>query len=139
MVSRILSRFNREHVISLEMPKWKRASSRLEGRISWFFSSCGRFLSSYDGDLRHPLIWPQERPVFMQIARSLSGFLSRRSWVLSPHLELRTDPKISSPVLTWILGLLWSLHRGVRPRLEWGHARLLSCLAVAAVSDFPLS
>ena len=103
------------------------------------FLELWQVLSTYDGELRDPLMWPQERPVFMQIARSLSGFLSRRSWVLSPRLELRTDPKISSPVLTWILGLLWSLYRGVRPRLEWGHARLLSCLAVAAVSDFPLS
>ena len=25
-------------------PQWKRASSRIEGRISWFFSSCGRKL-----------------------------------------------------------------------------------------------
>ena len=28
--------------ISLEMLKWKRASSSVEGRISWFFSSCSR-------------------------------------------------------------------------------------------------
>ena len=24
------------------MPQWKRASSHIEGRISWFFLSCGR-------------------------------------------------------------------------------------------------
>ena len=76
MVSRILSRFNREHVISLEMPKWKRASSRLEGRISWFFSSCSRFLSSYKGDLKDPLMWPQESPVSLRVARGFLGFLS---------------------------------------------------------------
>ena len=29
-------------VISLETPQWKWASSRLEGRTSWIFSSCGR-------------------------------------------------------------------------------------------------
>ena len=29
-------------VISLEMPQRKWASSRLEGRTSWIFSSCGR-------------------------------------------------------------------------------------------------
>ena len=28
--------------ISLEMLKWKRASARIEGRISWFFLTCGR-------------------------------------------------------------------------------------------------
>ena len=40
-------------------------------------------------------------------------------------------------MLTWILGYLWSLPRGVSPRLEWGHARGLSSRAVAAVSCFP--
>ena len=38
-------------------------------------------LSTYDGDLRDPLWWPQERPVPMRAARGplggLSGFLSR--------------------------------------------------------------
>ena len=29
-------------------------------------------------------------------------------------------------MLTWILGYLWSLPRGVGPRLKWGHARELS-------------
>ena len=41
-------------------------------------------------------------------------------------------------MLTWILGYFWSLHKGVRPRLEWGHQRALSSHAVAAVSRFPL-
>ena len=37
----MLSRLKREVGISLETLQWKRASSRFEGRISWFFSSCG--------------------------------------------------------------------------------------------------
>ena len=40
-------------------------------------------------------------------------------------------------MLTWILGYLWSLPRGVSPRLEWGHSGTLSSRAVAAVSCFP--
>ena len=40
-----LSRFKEEGVISLETPQPKRTSSGLEGRTSWFFSNCGRFLS----------------------------------------------------------------------------------------------
>ena len=32
-------------------------------------------------------------------------------------LELTPDPEASSPVLTWTLGYLWSLQRGVRPHL----------------------
>ena len=40
-------------------------------------------------------------------------------------------------MLTWILGYFWSLPRGVSPRLEWGHARVLSSRPEAAVSRFP--
>ena len=110
-----------ESEISLKMPQCKRASARVEERISWFFSSCSRklgFLSSYNGDLRDPLVWPQERPVSMPVAMGLSGILSHQCQVLSPGLEPRPETYVSSPVLTWILGFLWSLHRGVRPRLE---------------------
>ena len=38
-VSRTLSRLKREGGISLETPQGKEASSRIEGRISWFYSS----------------------------------------------------------------------------------------------------
>ena len=76
------------------------------------------FLTRYDGDLRDPLVWPQERPVSMPVAMGLSGILSHQCQVLSPGLEPRPETYVSSPVLTWILGFLWSLHRGVRPRLE---------------------
>ena len=40
-------------------------------------------------------------------------------------------------MLTWILGYIWSLPRGVSPRVESGHARALSSRAEAAVSRFP--
>ena len=49
------------------------------------------------------------------------------------------EPEDSSPVLTWMLRCFWTLHTGVSPRLEWGHARALSSPAVAAVSRFPSS
>ena len=57
----MLSRLKREVGISLETLQWKRASSPVEGKISWCFSSFDRklgFLSSYDGDLRDPLVLP---------------------------------------------------------------------------------
>ena len=38
-----LWKFERLGVISLQTPQQKWASSRLEGRTSWIFSSCGRF------------------------------------------------------------------------------------------------
>ena len=125
--------------MSLKTPKWKRASSRLEGRISWFFSICGRFLSSYDRNLRDALVRPHKRLVFMRVARGLSGFLSSRCRVLSPHLQPRPEPEVSSPVLTWILGFLWTFHRGGRPGLVWRLARPHSSRGVATVSGFPMS
>ena len=98
-------------------------------------------LSTYDGDLRDPLFSPQKWPVPMRVARGPLGghwgYLSRRCWTLRPCVESVPEPEDSSPVLTWILGYFWSLHRGVSLRIEWGHARALSFLAVAAVSHFP--
>ena len=41
-VSSTFLRLKREGGISLELPQWKRAPSSVEGRISCFFSSCGR-------------------------------------------------------------------------------------------------
>ena len=101
------------------------------------FLELRQVLSTYDGDLRDPLWWALERPVPCELLGGLSGFLSCQFWGLRPCVELVPEPEDSSPVLTWILGYLWSLPRGVSPRLEWGHARALSSRAVAAVSRFP--
>ena len=101
------------------------------------FLELWQVLLTYDGDLRDPLWWPQERPVPMEFLGGLSGFLSRRSLGLRPCVESVPEPEDSSPVLTWILGYFWSLPRGVSHRLERGHARVLSSRAVAAVSRFP--
>ena len=79
-------KFKREGVICLETPQRKRALSRLEGRTSWIFSTCSRSLSSYDGDFRDPLLWPQERAVSLQVARGRSGFLSSWCRGLRPHV-----------------------------------------------------
>ena len=43
-MSSTLLRLKREGGISLKMLQRKRASSGLEGRISWLFLSCGRML-----------------------------------------------------------------------------------------------
>ena len=72
-----------------------------------------------------------------ELLRGLSGFLSRRCRIPIPCVELVPEPEDSSPVLTWILGYVWSLPRGVSHRLERGHARALSSGAVTAGSRFP--
>ena len=101
------------------------------------FLELRQVLSTYDGDLRDPLWWPQERTVPMRVAWGLSGFLSRRCRGIRPCVESVPEPEDSTPVLTRFLGYFWSLPKGVSPRLEWGHARALSSPAVAAVSGFP--
>ena len=101
------------------------------------FLELWQVLSTYDGDFRDPLWWPQERPVPIELLGGLSGFLSLRCRGLRYIVGPVPEPEISSPVLTWILGYFWSLPRGVSPRLEWGHARAISSRAVVALSCFP--
>ena len=101
------------------------------------FLELRQVLSTYDGDLRDPLWWPQARPVPSELVDGISGFLSCRCRGLRPCVESVPEPEDSSPVLTWILGYVLSLPWGVSPRLEWGHARALSSPAIAAVSGFP--
>ena len=124
-------------MISLETPQRKWASSRLEGRTSWIFSSCGwcsRITTGTSGT-RSGSLRKGKSPC--ELLRGLSGFLSCRCWGLRPCLDTVPESEDSSPVLTWILVYFWNLPRGVSPRLEWGHARALSSRAVAAVSRFP--
>ena len=101
------------------------------------FLELRQVLSTYDGDIRDPLWWPQGRPVPMRFARRpLRIPLPSMPWPMI-LCEFGAEPEDSSPVLTWILRFFWSLPRGVSPRLEWGHARALSSRSVAAVSRFP--
>ena len=124
-------------MIILETPQRKWASSRLEGRTSWIFSSCGRCprLTTGTSGTRSGGLRKGQCPC--ELLGGLSGFLSRRCRGLIACVESVPEPEDSSPVLTWILGYFWSLPRGVSPRLESGHARVLSFRAVAAVSRFP--
>ena len=107
-----------------------------EGQNLLDFLELRQVLSTYDGDLRDPLWWPQERPVPMRVTRGPLGIPLPSMPGLRPCVESVPEPEDSSPVLTWILGYFWSLPRGVSPRLEWGHARALSSRAVAAVARF---
>ena len=125
------------HVISLKTPQRKWALSRLEGRTSWIFSSCGRCsrLTTGTSGTRSGGLRKGQSPC--ELHGGLSGILSRRCRGLRPCVESLPEPEVSSPVLTWILGYLWSLPRGVSPRLDWGQERAFCFRAVAAVSRFP--
>ena len=124
-------------MISLETPQRKWASSRLVGRTSWIFSSCGRCsrLTTSTSGTRSGGLRKRQSPCVL--LGGLSGFLSCRCQCLRPCVESVPEPEDSSPVLTWILGYFWSLPRAVSPCLEWGHARALSSRGAAAVSRFP--
>ena len=124
-------------MISLETPQRKWASSRLEGRTSWIFSSCGRCsrLTMGSSETRSGGLSKGQSPC--ELLGDLSGFLSRRCRGLRSCVESVPKPEDSSPVLTWILGYFWSLPRAVSPCLEWGYARALSSRGAAAVSRFP--
>ena len=60
-------------VFTFKTPQRKWASSRQEGITSWSFLELRQVLSTYDGDLRNPLWWPQERPLHRQVALGTLG------------------------------------------------------------------
>ena len=124
-------------MISLETPQRKCASSRLERRTSWIFSSCGTHsrLTMGTSGTRSGGLRKGQSPCELLVG--LSGFLSRPCRALRPCVESGPESEDSSPVLTWILGYVWSFPRGVSPPVEWGNALALSSRAVAAVSRFP--
>ena len=124
-------------MISFETPQRKWASSRLEGRTSWIFSSCGRRSRLTTGTSGSRSGGHRKGQSPSELLGGLSGFPSRRCRGLRPCVESLPEPEDSSPVLTWILGYFWSLPRGVSPRLERWHARVLSSRAVGAVWRFP--
>ena len=123
-------------VISLETPQRKWASSRVERRTSWIFSSCGRCSQLMTGTsgTRSGGLSKGQSPC--ELLGGLSGFLSRRCWVLRPCVESVPEPEDSSPVLNMDLGVILESPTGVSPGLEWGHAPALSSRALAAMARF---
>ena len=97
------------------------------------FLELRQVLSTYDGDLRDPLWWPQERQVPMRVSRGPLGI----------PLPSMPAPKTLCGIWAGTLGFLCSADmdlgvilespRGVSPPLERGHALALSSRAVAAV------
>ena len=125
-------------MISLESPQRKWASSRLEGRTSCIFSSCGRCSRLTTGLLR-PALMASGKASPMRVARGplgipLPSMPGPGTWC---GVCVRSLGFLSSADMD--LGYFWSLPRGVSPRVEWGHARALSSRAVAGVSYFPSS
>ena len=116
-MSRTLPRLKREGGISLEIPQRKRASSRVKGRISWFFLSCGWKLG-----VPLELRWGPQGTTHVPSGKSSLHTSCKRPLRIplqsvpgpSLHLKLRPEPQGSAPGPTWISGFLWGIHRGVR-------------------------
>ena len=98
-----LWKFQMLGVISLETPQRKWASSRLEGRTSWIFSSCGRCSRLTTGTSGTGSGGLRKGQSPCELLGGLSGFLSLRCRGLRSCLESVPEPEDSSPVLTWIL------------------------------------
>ena len=87
-------------VNSLETPQRKWASSRLEGRTYWIFSSCGRCsrLTTETSGTRSGGLRKGQSPC--ELLGGLSGFPSRRCRGLRSGVEWVSEPEDSSKVLT---------------------------------------
>ena len=119
-----LSRLKRQGGISLKMPQRTRASSRIERRISWFFSSCSRKLgvplelewgphgcthvasgkfnlhASSEGQLRIPL-QSVLGPTSSCVAEAgSSGFLSSADMDLEVPMEFQEGSQFSSTFIS---------------------------------------
>ena len=99
-------------MINLETPQRKWTSSRLEGRTSWIFSSCGRCSRLTTGTSGTSSGGLRKGQSPCELLGRLSGFLSRRCWGLRPCVESVPEPEDSSPVLTWFLGVLLESPQG---------------------------
>ena len=141
-MSRTLSRHKSEGGISLEMPQQKRASSRFERRISWFFSSGGSNLgvpvelqwgpqgsacvasgnSSLheicEGPLEIPLQVMQGPMSSSQVEAGTSGFLSRADMDLGLPMEFQHGCQALSLSESWKSALLSSFKISVRLPVE---------------------
>ena len=120
-------------MISLEIPQRKWASSRLEGRTSWIFSSCGRCSRLTMGTSGTCSGGIRKCHSPCELLGGISGFLSRRFRGLRPRVESVPEPEDFSPVLTWILGYFWSLPRGGQSSSRVG-ACTCACLSNCSIS-----
>ena len=88
-----LSRLKREDGMSLETLQWKRASSRVEGRIFWFFSCCSRKLG-----VPLELQWGTQGPA--PVASGKSSLHASCKGPLGIPLQLMPGPRSSSEAET---------------------------------------
>ena len=90
------------------------------------FSRVAVGFSSYNGELRMPLVLAQGSPISIQVAREGWGLLSSHCMANRPHLGFCLENPCSSPMATGISVLHSRFAHGVRYRLEWKQRNPLS-------------
>ena len=125
-------------MISLERLQWERASYGDDEGTLWFSQVAAR-ISSYDGELREPLVLPQGSSISIRVASGSWGLLSSHCRANRPHLGLCPKTPCSSPVVTGISGLHPRFTQGVRPRLELKQRTPLSSQVATGISWSPSS
>ena len=96
-----ISRGNVEFISRCCSGKWPHLSMMGEPRgFSQVVGGC----SSYDGELREPLLLPQGSPISIRVVRGSWGLLSSHCIADRPHLNLCPETLCSSPAVTGIPG-----------------------------------
>ena len=141
-------RLNTEGGISLEMAQRKRASSQVEGRISWFFSSCGGVPLELRRRPQGPAHGASGRSSLHSIGESPSGFLCNRcqgevllwsqGWNLRVPLQGRHGSQGSSGESTAESGLVSCGAMQDRSPLKPKKQGQASCRVDIRIGGFPL-
>ena len=101
-----------------------------------YFLELRQVLSTYEGasGIRSGGLRKGQSP--WELLGGLSGFLSRRCWGLRPCVESVPEPQDSSPVQTWIFGVLLDSPQGSQSSSRvgaWTCAFLPSCSSSVAL------
>ena len=101
------------------------------------FLKLRQVLSTYDGDLRDPLWWPQERPGSLRVAPGPFGIPLPSMTGPKIFVESVPEPEDSSLVLTWSWGTS-GVSPGESVLVSSGGMHVRFPPALGAVSHFPL-
>ena len=131
--SQVLFRISRGNMVFLLRRCTRKGSHLTMTGETRGFSQVAAGFSSYDRELREPVVLPQGNPISICVVRGSWGLLSSHCRANRSHVQLCPETPCSSPVASWILGLHSRFTWGVRPRSS-GSKELHSPLELRRVS-----
>ena len=137
-MSGTVSIFKRKRGISLKTLQWKGPHLAMTGDPRGF-SRVAAIFSSYDEELREPLVLPQGNLISIRVMRGSWGLLSSHCMANRPQLGLCPETLCSSPKMTGISGVHSRFTRGVRPHLALKQRTLLSSGVAMGICWSPLT